>query len=225
MKALVLVVSLGMMAVPEVMSAQIPQQLPPAVITDTATNSVTVQNNRQVPVTIYLKSGTFDRRLGVVPPLELRTLPLPAWAAIGFSTVRLVAHPEDEVEDLGTEEFKLRPPGRIGMIVKTRQEVVAPAPKDTLMEILPPEELANATLTVDNPRSVPVTVFAASGLFDVRLGQVPPKQRVTLRFPKSVVSPFRSIQVFVRPQGGADLTSEELKVKEGDHLGLRVPQK
>lgn len=224
MKAIVVVASLGILASPKVASGQIPQQLPPAVITDTSTNSVTVQNNRKAPVSIYLKTGTFDRRLGVVPPMEIRTLPLPAWAVTGFTTVRLVAHPEDQVEDLGTEYIRLRPPGRVGMIVKTPQEVVAPPPKDTMMEIIPPEELANATLTVDNPRDVPVTVFASAGLYDVRLGQVPAKQRATLRFPKSVVSPFRSIQVFVRPQNGRDLGTEEIRVKEGEHLALRVPQ-
>lgn len=222
-KPFAIVVSLGMMVLPDVTRAQNPQMLPPAVITDTAINSVTVQNHRKVPVTIYLASGTFDRRLGVVPPDDTKTLPLPAWAANGFTTVRLFAHPENEVEDLGTERFALRPPGRVRMLVRSREEMLAAAPRDTMTESIPPEELANATLTVDNPRDVPVTVYAAAGMFDVRLGEVPAKQRVTLRFPKSVVSPFNSIAIIVHPQNGSDLGTQTMKVHPGEHLGLHVP--
>lgn len=92
-----------------------------------------------------------------------------------------------------------------------------------MMEVIPPEELADATLTVDNPRAEPVTVFADQGPFDVRLGQVPAHSRVTLRFPKSVIAPDESIRIFVHPEGGFDLASETLDVRPAQHLGLRVP--
>ena len=223
MRMLAMVVGLGLLGWSTVASAQIPQKLPPSVTTDTTSNSVTVQNNRKVPVTVYLESGIFDRRLGTVPALEMKTLPLPAWAVKGATTVRLFAHPADEMEDLATEKFQLQPPGRIGMVIRTRESMMAPGPRDTMMEVIPPEELVNATITVDNPRNVPVTVFAEAGIFDVRLGQVPAKQRVTLRFPKSVLSPYRSVQIFIQPKNGIDLVSETLAVRQGDHLGLRVP--
>lgn len=223
MKTIVLIACLGVMALPDVVSAQIPQKLPPSITTDTIGSSVTVQNNRKVPVTIYLESGIFDRRLGVVPPLGMRTLPLPTWAVKGFTTVRLFAHPADEVDDLATERFQLQPPGRIGMLVRTREEMAALAPQDTMMEVIPPEEIAEATLTVDNSRNVPVTVYAEAGMFDVRLGQVGANQRVTLRFPKSVVSPLHSVQIFVQPKNGVQLASQSMMVRKGDHLGLRVP--
>jgi hypothetical protein len=224
MKALlVLIVCVGMMALPEAASGQIPQKLPPSITTDTIGSSVTVQNHWKVPVTIYLESGAFDRRLGVVPPLATKTLPLPAWAVNGVSDVRLFAHPADEVEDLATERFRLPPPGRIGMVVRTREEMFAPAPRDTMMEMIPPEEIDEATLTVENSRNVPVTVYAEAGMFDVRLGQVAANQRTTLRFPKSVVSPMRSVQIFVQPKNGSQLASQSMTVRKGDHLGLRVP--
>jgi len=224
MKALlVLIVCLGMMALPDVASGQIPQKLPPSITTDTVGSSVTVQNHWKVPVTIYLESGAFDRRLGVVPPQGTRTLPLPTWAVKGATMVRLFAHPADESEDLATERFQLQPPGRIGMVVRTRDEMSAPIPRDTMMEMIPPEEVAEATLTVDNARNVPVTVYAEAGMFDVRLGQVAANQRATLRFPKSVVSPLRSVQIFVQPKSGPQLLSESMTVRKGDHLGLRVP--
>jgi hypothetical protein len=220
---LLLIVCLGLMVLPEVASSQIPQRLPPSITTDTVGNSVTVQNHWKVPVTIYLESGAFDRRLGVVPALATKTLPLPTWAVRGGTTVRLFAHPADAFEDLATESFQLQPPGRIGMIVRTREEMSASPPRDTMLEFIPAEELAEATLTVDNPRNVPVTVYAEAGRFDVRLGQVPANQRATLRFPKSVISPLQSVQIFVQPKNGLQLASQSMIVKKGDHLGLRVP--
>jgi hypothetical protein len=99
------------------------------------------------------------------------------------------------------------------------------APADTMTAVIPPEELADATLTVDNPRSKPVTVLAEEGEFDVRLGVVPARSSVTLRLPKSVVAPDQTINVFVHPEGGFDLSSQELHVRPGEHLGLRVPLK
>jgi len=215
-----LVVTLATVA--RIAAAQVPTVLPPAVITDTVASSVTVQNERKVPVTVYLATGKFDRRLGVVPALATQTLPLPDWA-VTQSSVRLFAHPENSLEDLSTDKFTLVPPGRVKMIVRDQFAKPAVAPTDTMMQIIPPEELANATITVDNPRDVPVTVFAEAGPFAARLGEVAAKGRRTLRFPKSVISPFGSIRVFVRPQGGLDLTSTQLTVRQGDHLGLRVP--
>lgn len=221
MKTLLALLSLALLSLARVGSAQIPQKLPPAVVSDTVRNSVTVQNDRRVPATVYLESGRFDRRLGVVPALATTTLPLPGWAVNGRTTVRLFAHVESE--DLATEEFTAKPPGRIGMVIPTRSAMHAVPALDTMTAVIPPEELSEATLTVDNPRAVPVTVFAEHGNFDVRLGEVPPRSRTTLRFPKSVVSPFGSLQVFVRPSGGIDLSSDFLTVRAGDHLGLKVP--
>jgi hypothetical protein len=203
--------------------AQLPAKLPPAVTVDTIRNAVTVQNARKEAVTVYLETGVFDRRLGVVPPMDSRTLPLPDWAVTGRGTVRLFAHLEKAGADLATEEFKLVPPARIGMIVPTGNGAPRTPPPDSMTATIPPEELANATLTVDNQRKVPVTVFAEQGIYSVRLGEVPADSRATLRFPKTVVSPFASVQLFVRPQGGLDLATHFFTVRAGSHIGLRVP--
>jgi hypothetical protein len=205
-------------------SAQLAKASAPTVPSDTFANTVTVQNTRKVPVTIFLEWGQFDRRLGVVAPFETATLALPAWVVRGHETVRLFAHPEGDPEDLSTEEFSLESPGRIAMVVAPPGGLPdTPTPTDTMSAVIPPEELADATLTVDNARNKPVTVFAEQGEFDVRLGQVPAHSRMTLRFPKSVVRSDESIELFVQPQGEADLASETMTVRKGDHLGLRVP--
>jgi hypothetical protein len=202
-------------------SAQAPTTLPPAVTTDAAANAVTVRNDRDVPVTVYLSTQHFDQRLGVVPALATQTLVLPAAAVNQGATVQLVAHPQNSFEDFATDKFTLAP-GRFEMVVRAQFAVADVAPTDTMMEMIPPEELDNATVTVDNPRAVPVTVFAESGPFTVRLGQVAPNSRETLRVPKSAMSSFGSIRLFVHPQGGLDLVSGPITARPGDHLGLRV---
>jgi hypothetical protein len=226
MRKLIPAVVLGLAGVAPVAPAQNPAELPPAVVTETAINAVTVQNERNVPVTIYLETGTFDRRLGIVPALGRKTLPLPAWAVEGRTTARVFARAEDDIADMVTERFTLAPPGRFQMIVPTRtamNTIMQGEPTDTMTAVIPPEHLADATLTVDNPRDVPVTVFAEQGTFDVRLGQVPAHGTATLRFPRSVVLPDQSVQLFVHPERGFDLASESLQVRPGEHLGLRVP--
>ena len=200
-----------------------PQPLPPAVTTDTAVNTLTVQNQRRVPVSIYLEHGRFDRRLGIVGAQETRTLPLPAWAVDGRAAIQLVVHPAGEVADLASPVFALRPPARLGLVVPPWGEL-PPMPGDTMSAVIPPEALAEATLTVDNPRAHAVTVFAKQGRFDVRLGRVAPRSRATLRFPETVVLPTRSLRIFVHPDGGVDLESQLMTIRQGEHLALRVPK-
>lgn len=201
-------------------------QSPPAGDTGVqAPYSVTVQNNRSVPVTIYLDWGSFDRRLGVVPALQTATLSLPVWAVTGRESVRLLAHPADGWGDLQSTELSLNPPARLVMLIPTTAEMAARATMatDTMMAVIPPDELADATLTVDNPRTTPVTVYAGKSQFEVRIGVVPPRSRATLRFPMTAIGPDNSIQIVVHPEGGRDLASETLEVRQAQHLGLRVP--
>lgn len=217
----VLVIGLG--ALVRVSAAQQPPRLPPVRTTDSSVNALTVQNERKVPVTIYVDYGRFDRRLGVVPPFNTVTLPIPAWAVQGRTRVQLFAHPEGETDDLASRAFTLAPPGRLAMVIPARGTMPAPLPGDTMTAVLPPEALSDATLTVDNPRATAVTVFADAGNYAVRLGRVPARTRATLRFPRSVVLPDQSVRVFVDPDGGSDLGSQLLHIRAGQHLGLRVP--
>lgn len=226
MKTPTAILMLGLATIPRVapsQAAQTAQTAGPAARADTTANTVTVQNDQKVPATVYLEYGEFDRRLGIVPGLQTKTLPLPTTLVRGRETVQLFAHAEGDADDLATQEFELRPPGRVAMRIPSWDDMNK-APADTMSAVIPPEELADATITIDNPRAVPVTVFADQGPFDVRLGRVPAKSRVTLRFPKSVVLADESIQVFVHPEGGEDLSSETLQIRNGEHLGLRVPR-
>lgn len=204
-------------------SAQVPRPLPPARTTDTA-NTVTVRNQRTTPATVFLEHGQFDRRLGVVAPGATATLPvlLPGWAVRGRAEVRLFAHVEGDAGDLTTQRFALSSPARLAMTIPSYGDMVSP-PEQRMTEVIPPEQLAEATITVDNPRDQAVTVYAERGSYDVRLGRVPARGRATLSFPTSVVFPDESIEIFVHPDGGRDLASQRFQVARGKHLGLRVP--
>ena len=222
MRSRIAALVLALTTLASVAAAQQPPRLPPVRTTDSIVNALTVQNERSVPVTVYLETGQFDRRLGVVPAMQTAMLPLPAWAVQGRARVQLFAHPAGEAADLATRVFTLNPPGRIAMVIPPRGQM-PPLPGDTMTGVIPPEAMDDATLTVDNPRDRAVTVFADPGAFPVRLGRVPPRSRVTLRFPQAAVLPGRSVRIFVAPDGGADLQSQLRQVKPGEHLGLRVP--
>ena len=183
---------------------------------------VDVQNQRAVPVTIFLRTGRFDRRIAIVPAHTTRMVLLPAVVLEGRENVALVVHPEGE-PDLGTRMFIVRSGDRLSLEIPALGKL-PPTPGDTMSAPLTPEELATATLTVDNPHDRPVTVYVERGLYDVRLGQVPARERATLPLPKSVVGKDRALRIFVHPEGGQDLSSSLLRVKKGEHLGLKVPK-
>jgi hypothetical protein len=188
---------------------------------DSSANSLTVQNGRKTPVTIYLVNGGLDRRLGVVDGFSDATLPLPSWAVRSKATVRLVARTANPALDLATGDIKLQAPARLGMVIPTTE--LAFARTDTMSVMISPDDAGHATITVDNPRSMPVNVFGTNGPFDVRIGQVAPRSRATLRFPSALVTTSNSVTVLVRPQSGLELASDKLRVRVGDHLALRVP--
>jgi hypothetical protein len=221
MKTLLKVVGLFSLAVfARTTSAQV-QQLPTDVVADSLVHSVTVQNGRKAAVVLYLSSGKTDRRLGVIPALGVSTLPLPDWAVNGRAKVRFVAHVADGAMDLATDEITLQPPGRVGIIIPTAEG--APTADETMSVMISPEDLAEATITVENPRAVPVTVFASKGPFDIRLGQVAANSRATLRFPRSLVGSVGTLTLLVRPHAGLDFATNTLSVRAGEHLALRVP--
>jgi hypothetical protein len=222
MRSLKVALALGLGTFASVLSAQVPQKLPPSVTVDTV-NAVTVENRRTVPVWVFLEYGKFDRRLGLVEPGKTTTLRLPAWAYQGVQSARFYVRPEGEVSDFQTQYFNIPRAAQLTLTVPSRADMISP--KDTMMQVIAPEELDEATITVDNPRDVAVTVFAQQGPFYVQLGRVHAKGRETLRFPKSVLSPTRQINLVLHPDGGVDLATETRTVVRGQHLGVRVPPK
>lgn len=212
---------LGLATLSSVAAAQTqpPVRLPATKVTADTANLLAVQNDRGTSVTVYARVGAFDRRLGVVGAGLVSTLPIPSWALVGEKTLKVFARADGEDFDLITQSYALRGAKRFGLLVPPRGGL---ASNDSLLVKLNGEELAATTVTVNNDRNRPVTVFAEQGTYSVRLGEVKAGQQATLRLPKALVSRENTIRVFVRPAGGLDLATQLLQLKSGDHLGVRV---
>ena len=96
---------------------------------------------------------------------------------------------------------------------------------DAMTAYIPPDERAETTLTVENERNVPVTVYAEEGDFDHELGQIPARGESTLVLPGWLTGPGDAVRLFVHPKNGFDLASDLLDIRRGEHMGIRVPSR
>jgi aromatic ring-cleaving dioxygenase len=187
-------------------------------------STIEVQNNRNVPVTVFLERGDFDVRVGTVGPLQTANLPLEAWM-LQNDAVQLFVHPEGEM-DLQSQVFDVRNGERIGLIVpKSSNGFLAQTEPARMTAELPPGDASVTTLTVRNDRSKPVVVYADHDDFDIRLGTVPGSATATLKLPDWLVLENENLAIIIHPEGEFDLASQNLKVRLHEHLGLRVPAK
>lgn len=214
--------ALGLVTLTSVAAAQgtqPPTRLPAARVLGDTTNIVTVQNDRASAVTVYMENGAFDRRIGVVAAGKTVTLPLPAWAVNGRTTLKLFARADGEAGDLTTQSFDLKGVKRIGMLIPPSGGI---ADCDSIPVTLSPDELASTTLTIDNQRDKPMTVYAEQGNYSIRLGDVKAGEKATLRFPKSIIRKDNTIRVFARPAGSLDLSTRALALRSGDHIAMVI---
>ncbi len=189
----------------------------------TPRSTIQVQNDRKVPVTVFLERGDFDVRLGRVAAMRTATLPLPAWVLESDAKVEIFVHPAGET-DLASQEFNVRPGAQLAMIVQPGDAPAwQPSPDDTMSSVLPVADLKATTVTVENPRKDDVTVYVEQGEFDLRLGTVHAGQTRTLKIPDGLVDQRSSVELFVTPEHGFDLNSQSFELKRGAHLGLKVP--
>ncbi|MGW8268655.1 MAG: hypothetical protein ACWGSQ_19980 [Longimicrobiales bacterium] len=180
--------------------------------------TLTVDNTRDVPVMVYLERGPFDIRLGQVPAHGQETLMLPRTMEDG-EQIQVFVHPEGGV-DLASDELTVKLGGTMVVTVPTNDVGFVPPP--------PPEKIPNpgegtTTVTVQNNRSVPVTVFVERGEFDTRIGTVPANREETLLIPDWLARERPSAEIFVHPENGVDLESWVLDLKPGAHLFVKVP--
>jgi hypothetical protein len=188
-------------------------------VTGDTTNLLTVQNDRGSAVTVFVESGAFDRRIGVVPAGKVGTLTLPTWAVRGQRSVQVFARADGESGDLSTVSLPLGGNNRLGLLIPPKDGL---ADCDSLGISLSKTELASTTVTVANERNKAVTIFAEQGAFSVRLGDVAPGAQVNLKFPVAIIRSDNSIRLFARPAGGVDLATQALRVQKGAHLAMRI---
>jgi hypothetical protein len=106
--------------------------------------TVTVQNNRPVPVVVYLDQGEFDIRLGTVPAQSIGMLNLPKYLDENAS-IDMIVHPEGG-RDLSVGPFTLEVGKKLEILVPTNDNgYIFPPPNKTILK-------RGAYLLVDVPR-------------------------------------------------------------------------
>ena len=191
---------------------------------NTGQGEIMVQNNRNVAVTVLVEQGNFDMRIGTVPAASTATLVLPARLLYEGATLNVFVHPEGGL-DLAAQAFDVRPGIRLGLIVPEagHHYVLSAEAPSNMVEKLKPEEQDAVTVTVENPRSVDVTVYVEQGPFDLRLGTVRANETRTFRLPEWLARDQDTVEFTLHPAHGAELSSGTMTLHPNAHLGIKVP--
>ena len=83
------------------------------------TTEVVVQNDENVPVTVYVEWGSEELRLGKVDAMDTAHLALPAWLITSEADVDIIVHPTRGF-DQETGYLEVRRGDTIGVIVPAR---------------------------------------------------------------------------------------------------------
>ncbi len=200
-------------------TTQAPTRLPSAKVTAEAGKAVTVQNDRTEAIRFFVEAGKAETMLGLVAPNSTTELQLPAWTVKGRRSIAVLAVAEASAKVIARYEVPVVPGQMMGLLVPPADGLPA---GDSLLIALPKGIGSAATVTIENERAQPVTIFAEQGLRFVRLGEVAARQQGTLALPKSVLSGKDGVRIFARPVGAADRSTQSLKLKEGDHIAVIV---
>jgi hypothetical protein len=179
---------------------------------------VTIQNNRDEEVTVYLDATPFERRIGTVGPMRTETLTLPDWV-LGKERVKLLFQAEGEIP-LQAEAMVTHSWPRMAMVVPADGEEIRMMSTERVVTVLPDELLEETTLTVRNERDESAVVFIQWGSFDHRLGEVAAGSVMTFAVPDHLVG--RRAQLVLVPDDGLALASSDVTLDEGSHLGVTL---
>ena len=181
--------------------------------------TVTVQNDRTVPVDVFVEQGDFDIRLGTVAADRESVLAVPKYLDRD-ERVRIIVQPKQGLE-MESPYTHLPVTGTLPVLVPMGESGWVPAPP---RELIPNPGRNTTTLTVENQRNQSVKVSVEFGEFDKNLGTVEPQQVRTFDLPKWLARDEGDVQVFIHPQKGFDLSSQYFQLKPHAHLEVKVPQ-
>lgn len=198
---------------------QPPTRLPASTVMGEVGKTITVQNDRQTPVTLYLDAGRVDRAIGTVAAGAVGSVAIPEWSVRGQRTVKVVARIDRDAKAIASYVVPLSDDRTFGLLVPPAGGLPS---GDSMLVTLPKQSANVATVTVDNKRAGTVTVFAEQGLLFVRLGEVAAQSQETLRVPESLTKSNAPIRVFARPEGAATVSTKGLRVEQGDHIAVIV---
>lgn len=209
--------ALGLATSAGAQETQPPTRLPASKVTAKEGRTVTVQNDRREAVRFMVEAGRAERSLGTVPAGVTEQLQLPTWAIRGKQSVSVVAYPEGSSVAIATYEVPIAESRMLGLLVPPADGLPM---ADSALVLLPQGIGTAATVTIDNARPTPVTVFAEQGFRFVRLGEVAANEQGTLALPKALLSGKDGVRIFARPVGAAERSTQTLKLREGDHVSV-----
>jgi hypothetical protein len=182
--------------------------------------TVTVQNNRDEQVTVYVDMLPFERTLGTLEPMQTATFALPEAAVRNHDSVRLLIEPEGGLllqaeamvnprhEDV--QHFAL-------MMPLDEDDDLTPLSSDELAAALP-SSAVGTTVTVHNDENQPADVYMLAGTESVRLGRVSGDSIMTFQVPSSWVG--RTAELIVAPEGSLDISSTHVALGQSSHVGV-----
>jgi hypothetical protein len=179
--------------------------------------TVTVQNNRDEPVTVYLDAYPFERKLGRVEALRSATFALPEWSVRGEERVRLLIQPRG---DHTLEAVAMLPDDgeRLALMIPSEDDIEVTT--ERLATVRWSELMDETTITVVNDRDEASVVFFQSGSLFHRLGRVEGEREITFQVPDDLVG--MKGQVLLVPENGFGMTSVDVVLGDGEHLGVEV---
>lgn len=198
---------------------QPPTRLPATKVTAAEGRTITIQNDRREVVRFFVESGKVERLVGTVPAGSTEQLQLPDWATKGKRTLSLIAYPEGTTRQIASYEVPVADSRMLGLLVPPAEGLPL---GDSVLIALPKGIGSAATVTVENARALPVTVYAEQGLRFVRLGEVAANQQGTLALPKALLTGKDGVRIFARPADAPQRSTQALKLREGDHVSVIV---
>lgn len=200
-------------------TTQPPATLPTKSAERSGVRTVAVQNDRQAAVTFFVEAGRIERAVGTVPAGQTGAIELPQWAVRGERTVTLIARAEGSDARVARYELPLRDQALLGLLVPPAEGLPQ---TDSLVVSTPRGAAGSTTVTIDNVRDRRVRVYAEQGLLFVLLGEVNPKSQRTLDVPAPLLRNKAPLRVFARPEGNASVSTNALRLKEGDHIAVVI---
>ncbi|HEY0928989.1 MAG TPA: hypothetical protein VGE27_03625 [Gemmatimonas sp.] len=198
---------------------QPPTRLPTARVVGEVKNMLTVQNDRNAPVTVFMQTNGMDRKLGVVAAGAVTSLDIPVSAARGQNTLRFYARTQGAGPDLVARELPASSTRQLGLLIPPAGGVTW---TDSIAVPLTSEERAAATVTIDNRRNKAMAVYAEQGTYSVKIGEASASGMTTLRLPATMLRNSEGVRVLMRPAGDVGLSTQVLKLKTGDHVAVEV---
>ena len=180
--------------------------------------TVTVQNNRDEEVTVYLDAAPFERKLGTVEAMRSATFALPKWGVRGKESVKLLIHPRGDHALEAVAMLSDDDGARLALMIPSDDNVEVTT--ERLAAVTSSELMGETTITVDNDSDEAADVLFQSGSLFQRLGRVEEDSEITFRIPDHLVG--MKGQVLLVPVNGSEIATVDVELGNGEHLGVEV---